>query len=136
MLSSLDFFSQKKVTPWNFVLASGVMERTTNLNGVDNKIIQRVKMYKYTYVHSNQSTTASVIFFSRKMTQKLRYLPLSLPLIFFPVLMFNTVELRVCSFDQKFSRDDFPNDFVFGSGTSAYQVILHFFVSLNCLRYS
>ncbi|XP_074362125.1 beta-glucosidase 11-like [Apium graveolens] len=31
-------------------------------------------------------------------------------------------ELRVCSLDQKFSRVDFPDDFVFGSGTSAYQV--------------
>ncbi|WOH01592.1 hypothetical protein DCAR_0520976 [Daucus carota subsp. sativus] len=56
------------------------------------------------------------------MAQKLSYLPLSLPLLCFLVLMMNSGELRVCSLDQKFSRDDFPSDFVFGSGTSAYQV--------------
>ena len=60
------------------------------------------------------------------MAQKLSYLPLSLPLLCFLVLMMNSGELRVCSLDQKFSRDDFPSDFVFGSGTSAYQVVFWF----------
>lgn len=137
-MSSLDFGRPKKVTPWNFVLASGVMEHATKPNGVDNKIIRRVKMYIYFCTlqleHYCQSRSFSPML--EKMTQKLRCLPLSLPLIFFLVLMIYTGELRVCSLDQKFAREDFPDDFVFGSGTSAYQVISPFFLSSNRLNYS
>lgn len=137
-MSSLDFGRPKKVTAWNFVLASGVMEHATKLIGVDNKIIQRVKMYIHfcTLALEHYCQFRSFSPTIEKMTQKLRYLPLSLPLIFFLVLMINTGELRVFSLDQKFTRDDFPNDFVFGSGTSAYQVISHIFLSLNSLNYS
>ena len=42
---------------------------------------------------------------------------------FFLFLLINISVVEVLGVD-KFSRDDFPPDFVFGSGTSAYQVCL------------
>ena len=41
--------------------------------------------------------------------------------------LFLVLNLAVTAFSSlKFSRDDFPLDFIFGSGTSAYQVYLLF----------